>query len=67
MARLAEIRDVASKVAGQPSATVYFNPQNVAAVEPIFNGTKIRLNDGQEYKTTLSVADVVALIQQAML
>lgn len=63
---LAGIKDTASKVAGQPARTVYVNPQNVAAVESIGNGTRITMNDGTAYQTTLDVASVVSTIDAAM-
>ena len=69
MARLAEIRDASKmpgQVAGQATKIIYINPLNVTSVEPIQGGTKISLNDGHDYQTTLDVADVVNIIQSAM-
>jgi hypothetical protein len=66
MTHLAEIKDVASKVAGQPARIVYVNPLNVTSVEPVHNGAKINLNDGETFTTSMGVTAVVHVIQQAM-
>lgn len=67
MARLAEIKDAVSPGAGQPPKTVYVNPSNVIAIEPLPNGTGITLNGGQVYQTTVNLNDVLGAIQSAML
>jgi len=69
MARLAEIRDASrmpGQVAGQATKIIYINPLSVTSVESIQGGTKISLNDGHDYQTTLDMADVVNIIQSAM-
>jgi hypothetical protein len=37
MTRLAEIKDVASKMGSEPGRTVYVHPLNVTSVEPYVN------------------------------
>ena len=66
MARLAEIKDAVEPGAGQPPKTVYVNPSNVIAIEPMPNGTRITLNGGHVYQTTANLNDVLASIQSAM-
>jgi hypothetical protein len=66
MARLAEIKQVVS-AAGQQPKTVYVNPLNVLAIEPVPGGTRIVLNGGLSYQTSLNLNDVLAFIQSAML
>ena len=65
MPRLAEIKDATS--GHEQGRTVYVNPINVIAVEPIPNGTRIVLNGGQVYQTSQNLNDVLAFVQSAMM
>ena len=67
MARLAEIKEAATNEEGQPAGTVHVNPANVISVAPITGGARIVLSEGQVIQTALGVAEVVKLIQEAML
>ena len=65
MARLAEIKNASSK--GVPPRTVHINPQHVTTVEGIPGGTRITMDDGQHFHTPEVAAEIVGIIQQAML
>jgi hypothetical protein len=64
MARLAEVKDATS--GHEQGRTVYVNPLNVIAIEPIQGGTRIVLNGGQVYQTSQNLNVVLASVQSAM-
>ena len=66
MARFAEIKNTISGTGQQPKS-VYVNPLNVIAIEPIHSGTRIALNGGASYQTSETLNQVLAVIQEAML
>lgn len=66
MAQLAEIKDAVSE-AGQQPRTVYINPSSVNFVEPLPGGTRITMNDGKVFQTTVGAAEVVSAINAVML
>jgi hypothetical protein len=65
MARLAEIKNASSK--GVAPRTVHINPRHVITVEEVPGGTRITVDDGQIFHTTDVTAEIVGIIQQAML